>query len=83
MDSPAYYRIQLYGRLTQDWSDRLYGMDVACSATEAVAPVTTLSGWLPDQAALLGVLNGVYNIGLATLSVMRSEMAPPALDADQ
>ncbi len=78
MDYPAYFRIQLYGRLTQDWGDRLGGMDVTCTETDAGTPVTTLSGWLPDQAALLGVLNGVYNIGLATLSVSRSETEPPA-----
>ena len=67
----------------RDWSDRLGGMDVTCTTTDPGDPVTTLSGWLPDQAALLGVLNGVYNLGLATLSVTRSETAPPTLEPDQ
>jgi hypothetical protein len=82
MDYPAYFTIQICGRLSQDWSDRLGGLDVTCTETDASTPVTTLSGWLPDQAALMGVLNCVYNFGLATLSVTRSEMAPPALEPD-
>ena len=77
MDFPAYYTIQLQGRLSPEWSDRLGGLDVTCTETEANAPLTTLTGWLPDQAALAGVLISVYNFGLALLSVTRSETAPP------
>ncbi len=82
MDAPAYYRIQLAGRLTPEWSDRLCGMAVTCTETDPGEPVTTLTGWLPDLAALTGVLTGVYDFGFAILSVLRSETAPPALDAD-
>ena len=83
MDSPAYYRIQLQGRLTQDWSDRLWGMGVTCIETDATAPITILTGWLPDQAALAGVLNAVYNFGLGILTVTRSETVLSALDSEQ
>ena len=34
-------------------------------------PVTTLFGDLPDQAALAGVLNTLYDLHLAVLSVER------------
>ncbi|NIV37649.1 MAG: hypothetical protein GWN58_52010 [Anaerolineae bacterium] len=30
---------------------------------------TILVGWLPDQAALCGVINALYNLNLALLSV--------------
>ena len=83
MDSPGYYRIQLEGRLSQDWSDRLSGMNVTCTETDAGAPVTTLNGWLPDQAALSGVLNSVYVFGLAILSVERSETGVPTPSIQQ
>jgi hypothetical protein len=32
-------------------------------------PNTVLSGWLPDQAALLGVLNTLYSLHFPLLSV--------------
>lgn len=78
MDSPAYYTIELQGRLSPDWSDRLGGLAVTCTETDARPPLTTLNGWLLDQAALAGVLISVYNFGLALLSVTRSETAPRA-----
>ena len=79
METPGYYRIRLEGRLSQNWSDRLGGMQVTCTETDTGAPVTTLEGWLPDQAALSGVLNSVYVFGLAILSVARSETGAPQL----
>ena len=38
-------------------------------------PVTTLSGELADQAALVGVLNQLYNLRVAVLSVTRVNAA--------
>ena len=68
-EKPATYRIRIRGHLPKRWSDRLGGMTITTDDREGEAPVTTLSGWLRDQAALLGVLNTLYDLHLPLLSV--------------
>ena len=69
LDMPATYRIRVQGFLNQSWSDRLGGMTVIPPTQANVAPETTLSGRLLDQAALFGVLNTLYDLHLPLLSV--------------
>ena len=60
LDKPAVYRIKVRGVVPESWIDRLGGMQiVAVSSIE-----TTLEGWLPDQAALKGVLDTLYELHL-------------------
>ena len=66
--TPAVYRIQVKGYLDKRWSDRLGGMDIQVSQCGGVQKAT-LVGRLPDQAALLGVLNTLYNLHLPLLSL--------------
>jgi hypothetical protein len=66
---PATYRISVQGDLPESWSDRLGGMTIAVITEADQAPVTTLCGPLRDQAALLGVLNTLYDLHLPLLSV--------------
>ena len=68
-DMPASYRITFRGYLHRSWSDRLGGMALVTCDEASEEPVTVLSGWLPDQAALIGVLNTLYNLHLTLLSV--------------
>jgi hypothetical protein len=70
-DLPAMYRIGVQGRIPARWCDRLEGMTITEGSQEADAPVTTLLGELSDQAALAGVLNTLYELHLAVLSVER------------
>ena len=70
-DSPARYRISVQGRIPPRWCDCLGGMTITERSSEAAPPVTTLFGDLPDQAALAGVLNTLYDLHLAVLSVER------------
>ena len=58
---PATYRIRVQGYLDQSWFDRLGGLTITTTEQEDEAPVTTLVGDLSDQAALLGVLNTLYD----------------------
>ena len=51
----------LKGILDQSWSGRLGGMTITTTEQEDEAPVTTLTGRLLDQDALLGVLNTLYD----------------------
>jgi hypothetical protein len=65
---PARYVIHVQGVVAARWSDRLGGMELT-QVTDCGVVFTILSGILVDQAALLGVLNSLYNLGLPLLSV--------------
>ena len=73
-DRPATYQITVQGRIDPTWSDRLEGMAIWMTTLEAGSPVTTLEGELSDQAALVGVLNTIYELHLPVLSVKRLEI---------
>ena len=66
---PAVYRIQVEGELDQKWSERLGGMTVTVEGNKNEKAVTTLKGSLPDQAALAGILNTLYELHLPVISV--------------
>jgi hypothetical protein len=67
----AYYSIQLQGALDQNWADQFGDLKaITFHAKESFrSPVTTIVGEVFDQAALLGLLNLVYDLGLPLLSV--------------
>ncbi len=67
MDEPAAYRIKVRGDLPDSWIDRLGGLEITAKTSEAL----TLEGWLPDQAALAGVLDTIYGLHLCLLEVIR------------
>jgi len=48
------------------WSDRLGGLEIVETTPEGM----TLEGWLPDQAALAGVLDTLFSINLSILEVI-------------
>jgi hypothetical protein len=64
---PGTYRIRVRGSLRTTWSDRLAGMRIR--PDESDPDCTVLEGPLPDQAALLGVLKGLYDLGRPLLLV--------------
>ena len=66
---PATYRIVVKGELGEQWSDRLAGMLISLSRSEAGSPRATLFGPLRDQAQLNGVLETLYSLHLPILSV--------------
>jgi hypothetical protein len=61
LHTPARYRIRVKATLDPSWSDWLGGMSITTSGDRDEAPVTTLVGRLADQAALMGVLDTLYN----------------------
>jgi len=61
LDSSAEYRICVQGTLDNDCSDYLQDMTISTGHDESQHPVTILTGQLVDQAALLGVLNTLYD----------------------
>mgnify|MGYP000045955566 CR=1 FL=1 len=67
--TPATYRIEVEGHLTELWSNRLAGMQIKSCTRLDQTSVTTLVGRLRDQAELSGVLNSLYDLHLSILKV--------------
>ncbi len=69
MESPGRCQISILGFLSADWSDRLGSLKIATLSSTDGQPVTTLTGEVVDQAALIGVLNALYDLRYPLLSV--------------
>lgn len=67
------YEIRLTGRLNAHWATWFDGLTV----TNDAAGTTVISGPIPDQAALHGVLQRVRDLGLPLVSVTRMELEEP------
>jgi hypothetical protein len=80
-DRPGTYQIVVLGDIAPRWSRRLEGMSVTVIAQCDNKPITALSGEVRDQAALVGVLNTLFELHLSLLSVQR--LAGEAGDAAQ
>ncbi len=59
------FEIHVKGHLNSQWSDWLGGLQMRLLDSGEMI----LSGYLVDQAALMGVLNRLYNLNLTLLSV--------------
>jgi hypothetical protein len=62
---PEHYEIKIRGHLDPYWSDRFGGLEL----THLEGNETLLSGSLPDQAALHGLLELVRDLNLTLISV--------------
>jgi hypothetical protein len=69
MQGPAIYRIHVRGQLDKSWSDRVGGMQITETHGADGQTETILVGRLPDQAALTGILNSLYELHLPVLLV--------------
>ena len=67
--STVEYQIRVLGYIDVEWSDSLNGLHIQTESEEEEKIITTLSGPLPDQSALMGILNFLYNHRLWLLSV--------------
>lgn len=61
------YEIRLAGRLPRNWADWLGGFTATVSETGE----TLLTGPVPDQAALIGLLTAISHMNLTLLLVRR------------
>ncbi len=69
MTELEYYVIRVRGHLDPYWSDALGGLKI----THTESGDTLLSGCLPDQGALHGVLGRIRDLGLPLLAVNRRD----------
>jgi hypothetical protein len=65
MTGPLFCRIRVKGHLSPQWADWFSDFDIQNRADG----LAELSGCLPDQAALYGVLNQMRDLGLALVSL--------------
>jgi hypothetical protein len=65
----AKYRIRVCGIVGESWAEYFSGMTIRVKDEPEQEPETTLSGWLADQTALLGMLNLLHDWGHALISV--------------
>jgi len=68
-DSPARYQIRVQGRIKENWSDRLEGLAIRLDVSGEGPTICTLEGELKDQAALIVVVNTLYELHLPVLLV--------------
>lgn len=62
---PEYYEIKIKGHLDQSWSEAFAGLKLK----HLEGNVTLLSGLLPDQAAIHGLLERIRDLNLTLISV--------------
>jgi len=59
------YEIKIKGHLDEHWSDWLGGLEI----TQDEHGNSFLTGIVPDQAALHGILNQIRDLGLTLVSI--------------
>lgn len=62
---PQYYRIRVKGHLSPEWAD-WFDWVVLENLPDGQA---LLSGWIPDQAALYGILTKIHSLNLTLVAV--------------
>ncbi len=62
-------RITVRGRVASHWSRWLEGLQLSYRVSDGGDDVTDLCGTVPDQSALHGVLNRIWNLNLTVLSL--------------
>ncbi len=70
LDEPAVYLLQVQGVISQHWRSYFDEMKISVDGEDGWA-ITTLVGRIVDQAALQGMLQKMYTLGLVLIKVER------------
>ena len=71
MQSSVIYIIRIQGSLDEGWSDWFDGMSIQPDPSGQ----TSIAGPVRDQAALVGLINRIHDLGLVLISVIPQEYA--------
>ena len=71
INPPSNYRIRIEGLVDPKWSVWLNGLVIAVE--DGSPPITNMSGPIVDQAKLRGIMNKLWDLNLAVISVERLE----------
>jgi hypothetical protein len=74
------YEIRVDETLDSHWSEWFDGMEILPSSEGSNTPGTLLSGSLPDQAALFGILSQLRSLNLTLIEVRRINRATNPVD---
>lgn len=66
---PITYEIFVKGHLDQMWADWFGNMLIQTTASADGSPITKLTGPIPDQSALAGILLQLNDINMPLISV--------------
>ena len=69
MKSATIYNIRIEGGLDEGWSDWFDGMEIQPEPCGD----TSITGLVRDQAALVGLINQIHDLGLVLISVIPQE----------
>ena len=69
LDQPGRYQIRIQGHLDQRWTVYFGDLQIEHQSDAEGLPVTILTGTLPDQAAVQGELQKLYNLGFPLIGV--------------
>jgi hypothetical protein len=78
-EKTKHYTIRIDGHLDPSWQERLEDLEII----HEVSGTTVLCGYLPDQAALYGVLLTLHRLSLTLLSLEMSEALPLAASGEE
>ena len=67
------YRIQVEGPISERWTHWFDDMTIVVGDNDGALAITTLTGPVADQAALLGLLQKLYTLRLPLVLVIREE----------
>ncbi len=65
----GFFEIHVKGHLDESWTDWLEGLEIELLQNGEMV----LSGYIEDQAALMGILNKLYNLNLTLLTISKVE----------
>lgn len=71
-DEPAVYTIEVQGLISEHWSGYFDSFEIRVTGEDGWA-ITTLTGLFVDQAALQGVLQQLYSLGMVLLRIERKQ----------
>lgn len=71
-NKPARYQIKIGGDISGIWLDSMRGMGITTEHDENNKTISVLTGVLPDQSALVGILETIFQMRLPILLVKSS-----------